>query len=285
MSTHLAGRNLILERLRDLHESLDSRPPESKLATAPKALKTTLMPHQLHALAWLRWRETQRPCGGILADDMGLGKTIMMISLVLGDKEGDIEEDDDDEEPGKGKSKVVRGGTLVVCPESLMQQWGGEVRRHCAPHALTVVQHHGAGRATMPHRLAAADLVLTTYNILQRDQRQGACCPPSLPRHTSPLHLTSLSDALNGVVMRVQWRRVVLDEAHAVRNHKSATCGAVRALPARRRSPLALTGMPVHNHDLDVFALVLFLRLSPFDSLQVCHPTAQPTPPRDRYTV
>ncbi|KAL4719904.1 hypothetical protein ACJJTC_009085 [Scirpophaga incertulas] len=213
MSTHLAGRNLILERLRDLHESLDSRPPESKLATAPKALKTTLMPHQLHALAWLRWRETQRPCGGILADDMGLGKTITMISLVLGDKEGDIEEDDDDEEPGKGKSKVVRGGTLVVCPASLMQQWGGEVRRHCAPHALTVVQHHGAGRATMPHRLAAADLVLTTYNILQRDHDK------------------------NGVVMRVQWRRVVLDEAHAVRNHKSATCGAVRALPARRRSP------------------------------------------------
>jgi transcription termination factor 2 len=68
MATHLAERNLILERLRDLHASLDSRPPDSAHAPAPSGLVSDLMPHQLHALAWLRWRETQRPCGGILGD-------------------------------------------------------------------------------------------------------------------------------------------------------------------------------------------------------------------------
>ncbi|XP_072929671.1 transcription termination factor 2 isoform X2 [Epargyreus clarus] len=238
MATHMAERNLIMERLRDLHESLKSRPPEQQHAAPPAALRTTLLPHQLHALAWLRWRETQRPPGGILADDMGLGKTITMISLIASDKEGGIDDGDDDY---NGKSRMVRGGTLVVCPASLMQQWAGEVRRHCAAHALGVALHHGAARAAHAHRLAAHDIVITTYNILLRETEK------------------------NGVLTKVQWRRVILDEAHAVRNHKSATSAAVAAVRAHRR--WALTGTPLHNRDLDLFALLKFLRCTPFDEL------------------
>ncbi|KAL0819411.1 hypothetical protein ABMA28_007519, partial [Loxostege sticticalis] len=241
MATHMAERNVILERLRNLHESLASRPPDTAQASAPAALKTTLMPHQLHALAWLRWRETQRPFGGILADDMGLGKTITMISLIVCDKESSIDDDDDDDEQTRGSSKMTRGGTLVVCPASLMQQWAGEVTKHCNPHTLSVCLHHGAARAQQPHRLATNDIVVTTYNILQRDSEK------------------------NGVLMRVRWRRIILDEAHIVRNHKSATSLAVSALPGRRR--WCLTGTPVQNKDLDLFALMKFLRVTPFDEL------------------
>ncbi|CAG5004232.1 unnamed protein product [Parnassius apollo] len=247
MATHMAERNLILERLRDLHESLASRPPENEFAENPAALKTQLMPHQLHALAWLRWRETQRPAGGILADDMGLGKTITMIALIAIEKESDMDDDDDeyDDHTGKNSSKLIRGGTLVVCPASLMQQWAGEVAQHCRPHAVSVCQHHGAARAQQPHRLATYDLVLTTYNILLRETEKG------------------------GALCRVRWRRVVLDEAHAVRNHKSLTAAAVlpRSLRAFRR--WALTGTPMHNRDLDLFALLRFLGCSPFDDLQM----------------
>lgn len=67
---------------------------------------------------------------------------------------------------------VARGGTLVVCPASLMQQWAGEVAKHCRPHAVSVCHHHGAARATQPHRLASYDLVITTYNILQRESEK-----------------------------------------------------------------------------------------------------------------
>ncbi|XP_052756589.1 transcription termination factor 2 isoform X2 [Galleria mellonella] len=243
MATHMAERNLILESLRHLHSSLASRPADSEAARRPAAVRSELLPHQLHALAWLRWRETQRPCGGILADDMGLGKTITMISLVLSDKENNIDDDDiqDEEHGGKGSSKMCRGGTLVVCPASLMQQWAGEVRKHCAAHSLAVRLHHGAARDTLPRRLAAHDLVLTTYNILQRDNHK------------------------KGVLMRVSWRRVVLDEAHIVRNHKAATSSSVCALRAARR--WALTGTPIHNRDLDLYALLKFLRCTPFDDL------------------
>ncbi|XP_063628146.1 transcription termination factor 2 [Cydia splendana] len=241
MSTHLAERNLILERLRDLHSALDTRPGEEKQAPAPAAMKTELMPHQKHALAWLRWREGLNPHGGILADDMGLGKTITMISLIAGDREiaDDGEESDDDDDRPRGK--LTKGGTLVVCPASLMTQWEGEVKKHCLPHRVTTVLHHGASRATQPQRLAHTDIVMTTYNILQRDSEK------------------------NGVLMRISWRRVILDEAHMVRNHKSATSRAVCGLRARRR--WALTGTPLHNKDLDLFALLKFLRCTPFDDL------------------
>ncbi|XP_035449226.2 transcription termination factor 2 isoform X1 [Spodoptera frugiperda] len=242
MATHMAERNLILDRLRDLYESLASRPSESELAAPPRAMKSSLMPHQLHALAWLRWRETQRPRAGILADDMGLGKTITMISLIASDKEDKIDDDDDDEDDdGPARGKMARGGTLVVCPASLMQQWAGEVGKHCRAHALSVCLHHGANRTQQASRLAPHDLVLTTYNIMQRDNEK------------------------KGVLMCVYWRRVILDEAHVVRNHKSATCAAAGALRAPRR--WCLTGTPVQNKDLDLFALLKFLRCSPFDDL------------------
>jgi len=57
---------LTTERLQDMHNSLTSRPPEDKRAKDPKGLKVKLMPHQQYALAWLLWREQQRPSGGVL---------------------------------------------------------------------------------------------------------------------------------------------------------------------------------------------------------------------------
>ncbi|XP_050664600.1 transcription termination factor 2 [Leptidea sinapis] len=241
MTTHLAERNLILERLRELYQSLESCPPEHKIAKPPRSLQTKLMQHQQHALAWLHWRETQNPCGGILADDMGLGKTITMISLIASDKEQDKDDGDDKGDGDKKRNRLVRGGTLVVCPASLMQQWAGEVNKHCVSHSLSVILHHGAQRATQPHRLANSDMILTTYNILQRETEKG------------------------GVLTRIHWRRIILDEAHAVRNHKSATSSAVSALNGKRR--WALTGTPLHNKDLDLFALLKFLKCTPFDEL------------------
>ena len=92
------SQNFSLLRIsfKDLHGSLESCPAENVLAEDPEGLKVTLMDHQKHALAWMHWREKQKPRGGILADDMGLGKTLTMISLVLSCKNRDEENEEDE---------------------------------------------------------------------------------------------------------------------------------------------------------------------------------------------
>lgn len=92
-------------------------------------------------------------------------------------------------------------------------------------------------------RLAQHDMVITTYAIINNE------CDK------------------NGAVFRVKWRRIIIDEAHQIRNHKSQTSEAVCKLPAKSR--WALTGTPVHNKELDMYSLLKFLRLSPFDDLVV----------------
>lgn len=87
----------------DLHGSLKGCPAEDVLADNPTGLKVELMDHQRHALAWMAWREQQRPRGGILADDMGLGKTLTMISLVLGCKNQQKNDGDNNDDSSDGE--------------------------------------------------------------------------------------------------------------------------------------------------------------------------------------
>ncbi|TDG46655.1 hypothetical protein AWZ03_006967 [Drosophila navojoa] len=259
LATFNAMKALTIDSLKDLHGSLKGCPAEHVLADDPKGLKVKLMDHQRHALAWMFWRETQRPRGGILADDMGLGKTLTMISLVLACKNkqesgagADSASSDDDEDVGKkrkstggwtskGRKDHYKGGTLVVCPASLLRQWEGEVASKLSRHKLTVCVHHGNNRESKGKHLRTYDIVVTTYNIVAREHK--------------------MNGALNGV----KWRRIILDEAHVVRNHKAQSSIAVSELLGKYR--WALTGTPIQNKELDVYALLKFLRCSPFDDL------------------
>lgn len=65
----------------------------------------------------------------------------------------------------------------------------------------------------------------------------------------------------------MKWKRIILDEAHVIRNYKAQTSIAACAL--RTKTRWALTGTPVHNKELDLYALLKFLRCSPFDDLAV----------------
>ncbi|MFC5819741.1 DEAD/DEAH box helicase [Nonomuraea harbinensis] len=117
------------------------------------------------------------------------------------------------------------GPTLLVCPMSLLGNWQREAARF-AP-GLRVYTHHGPGRD--PALIAGADLVLTTYGTAQRDL-----------------------EALRGV----SWRRVVCDEAQAIKNSGTLQARAVRAIPAAQR--LALTGTPVENHLAELWSIMEF---------------------------
>ncbi|WP_330438515.1 DEAD/DEAH box helicase [Micromonospora sp. NBC_00821] len=122
------------------------------------------------------------------------------------------------------------GPTLLVCPMSLVGNWQREAARFTPE--LRVHVHHGAERARGAEFIAAAhgaDLVLTTYSVAARDAADLA---------------------------GIDWHRVVVDEAQAIKNASTRQAEAVRALPARQR--VAVTGTPVENRLADLWSIMQF---------------------------
>ncbi|MFF6959975.1 SNF2-related protein [Streptomyces sp. NPDC008317] len=221
-----------------LRGSAEHRPEP---VAVPADFTATLRPYQQRGLDWLAFL-SRLGLGAVLADDMGLGKTAQTLALLAvererdGEREGDRDRDQDgdpdrrdpDRRDPDWRDQSAYGPTLVVCPMSLVGNW----RRETAAFApkLRVYVHHGAGRLTGTELAAAvrgADLVITTYGLVQRDH-----------------------DALAAVT----WRRLVVDEAQSVKNSATHQYRALRALPARHR--IALTGTPVENRLAELHALL-----------------------------
>lgn len=212
-------------RLREL------RTPQALQSALPGPdLRATLRPYQEIGVRWLRFL-SQLGLGACLADDMGLGKTIQVISLLLVMK--------------KEQGERV-GPALVVMPASLLANWGSEMERF-APllrlrfaHPSRMDMRDLGKAATDPSAfLAGADVVLTTYGMLSRQ------------------------DWLLGV----RWSVVVLDEAQNIKNPGSRQARLVKQLNAGSR--IALTGTPVENRLTDLWSIFDFLNPSLLGSSQV----------------
>uniref|UniRef100_A0A8D2LUB8 Transcription termination factor 2 n=1 Tax=Varanus komodoensis TaxID=61221 RepID=A0A8D2LUB8_VARKO len=248
--------NATTDVINQLHKALESCPTEKTVVQDPPGLKVSLLPHQKQALAWLLWRESQKPCGGILADDMGLGKTLTMISLILVQKPIQKEKKQDIWMSRKDSPVILSDATLIVCPASLIHHWEKEVERHVATGKLKVCLYHGPNRIKNTTVLADYDVVVTTYSILAKEiptQKEDAdMADKSFP--FSPLRW-------------IHWTRIILDEAHNIKNPKVQTSLAACKLRATAR--WAVTGTPIQNNLLDMYSLLRFLQCNPFDQFKV----------------
>ncbi|GAA6089582.1 transcription termination factor 2 [Tachysurus ichikawai] len=258
----LAVRNATTEAIDHLHHSLESCPSTDTETQDPKGIKVQLLPHQRRALAWLLWRETQKPCGGILADDMGLGKTLTMIALILSQKKKKEKDSQLEGWISKTDSTLVASqGTLIICPASLVHHWKKEIERHVKSNRLSVYLYHGPNRQRSARVLAEHDVVITTYSLVSKEipvQKEDA----EQPSQDSE----SVGSELPPLV-RVAWARLVLDEAHNIKNPRVQTSMAVCKLRAKAR--WAVTGTPIQNNLLDMYSLLKFLRCSPFDEYKL----------------
>lgn len=70
---------------------------------------------------------------------------------------------------------------------------------------------------------------------------------------------------MQSALFRVHWERIVLDEAHLIRNHSTAIAKGCCDLRGTMR--WGLTGTPIQNKHMDVYSMLKFLRVTPFDDL------------------
>ncbi|TBU50560.1 SNF2 family N-terminal domain-containing protein [Dichomitus squalens] len=202
-----------------------------KKAEQPPNLKVQLLPFQLESLSWLREQEKGIWSGGMLADEMGMGKTIQMISLLVSD--------------------YGAKPNLVVAPTVAIMQWRNEIELHTDDMLKTLVWH-GASRESSIKELKKYDVVLTSYAVLEscfRKEHSGFKRKGKIIKERSPLHA-------------IEWNRVILDEAHNIKERSTNTAKAAFELQARYR--WCLSGTPLQNRVGELYSLVRFLGGDPF---------------------
>ncbi|KAI0408445.1 SNF2 family N-terminal domain-containing protein [Xylaria palmicola] len=207
-----------------------------------EGLQVRLLPHQVEGVEWMKNRELgpvkkgKVPKGGLLADDMGLGKTLQSISLILTNAKPD------DKHPGVEKT------TLVVAPLALIRQWEAELKEKVEDsHKLKVLVHHGPQRTKRFEDFRRYDVVITTYQILVSEHNH-------------------CNDSVKAGCFGIYWYRVILDEAHTIKNRNAKATKACCELRSVYR--WCLTGTPLQNNLDELQSLVKFLRIKPYDDLR-----------------
>ncbi|KAL9099902.1 MAG: hypothetical protein Q9163_004658 [Psora crenata] len=223
-----------------------------------EGLEVKLLSHQVDGVDWMRDKEVGKkkkngilPKGGILADDMGLGKTIQSIALMLtnprpSQTNATLTTDE------KTLSSNIGKGTLVVAPLALIKQWEAEIKDKVSDgQKMKVYVHHGPQRTKRSQDLSKYDVVITTYQIL-------------VSEHSSS---SQRDDGPKVGCFGLHWYRVILDEAHTIKNRNAKATQACYALRSKYR--WCLTGTPVQNNLDELQSLIKFLRIKPYNDLSV----------------
>ncbi len=190
----------------------------------PASISATLRPYQTEGFHFLSYLTANR-FGGILADDMGLGKTIQTLSWLASLRETTSPL----RKRSSSTASVKNSGpppVLVICPKSVQDNWRTESERFFKSLRVTVWQRANAGKSGLD---GDTDLLVVHYQHLR-------------------LH--------EDLLLKQQWSVVILDEAQAIKNPSSQTHRIACSLRSEHR--LALTGTPIENRLLDLWAIMAF---------------------------
>ncbi|XP_030837524.1 helicase-like transcription factor isoform X1 [Strongylocentrotus purpuratus] len=145
---------------------------------------------------------------------------------------------------GDGDAAKPRA-TLILCPLSVLSNWIDQFREHVADELqVNVCLYYGAEKKKLKaDYLKQQDVVITTYSTVAAEFK---------------------AKQEKATLQTIEWRRIVLDEGHTIRNHGTLQTQAAHALKAQCK--WALTGTPIQNSIKDLWSLVAFLGVEPFKS-------------------
>ncbi|KAH7101210.1 P-loop containing nucleoside triphosphate hydrolase protein [Auriculariales sp. MPI-PUGE-AT-0066] len=266
----------LLELLQSGDDHTEEFNPDDKFVEG-FAKEFTLLPHQIIGRNFMRSREAadKKKYGGILADDMGIltpfvsssfGKTIMTAAHIS------------DNRPKASDRSEWSRATLIVVPASLVCQWAAELKEKVPD--LKVLEHAGSSRPRDTAKFAPYDAVITSYQtlgseynnsdevrntlnpelqILRRQHRNGRIeetvmmkeaflvAGLRVPKRRKLRRKPNLHSAKpkHSALMQQRWYRVVLDEAHNIKNRNANISEAAAQLSSKYR--WALTGTPIQD--------------------------------------
>lgn len=198
---------------------------------------------------------------------MGLGKTIEMLSLIHSHR-SELATPLAETAPSSVanlprlpiNSANVESApctTLVVAPMSLLAQWDSETAKASKPGTLKSMVYYGSEKAANLQTLcceanaaAAPNVIITSYGVVLSEFNQVATRGGDRGSH--------------GGLFSLNFFRVILDEAHFIKNRQSKTAKACYEISAQHR--WVLTGTPIVNRLEDLFSLVHFLRVEPWSN-------------------
>ncbi|RVD91203.1 nucleotide excision repair protein [Tubulinosema ratisbonensis] len=126
--------------------------------------------------------------------------------------------------------------TLVIVPSVAVSHWQEEIKNT----EIYLLNFYGSKRE-VNFQENKINLILTTYGTIE-----------SFYRRKSKINQNIKLPAL---------KRIVLDEAHLIKDTKSSTNSAISSLESEYK--WAVTGTPVQNRVYDLYALIKFLKVDP----------------------
>ena len=210
----------------------DLKTAQSVSYAVPAVLEKTLREYQKIGYTWMRTLARYH-FGGILADDMGLGKTLQVIALLTAFYQ---EKTEQKAAGNEGSGSELPLPSLIVCPASLVYNWGQEFARFSPGIRVLLIAGTAKERQEQLEeqmRMEAsegAQVIITSYDLLKRDRA-----------------------AYLGRTFEYE----IIDEAQVIKNAKTQGAKAVKEISANVR--FALTGTPVENRLSELWSIFDFL--------------------------
>lgn len=127
-----------------------------------------------------------------------------------------------------GRKMTSSKATLIVCPLSTISNWEDQIAQHVIRGSIKVYVFHGPHRRSDVGFLSQFDVILTTYNVLSLEYTREI-------KGIKQRLESSKSTGHQSVLHRVKWKRVILDEAHVIKDANTGQARSACALDTNLR--------------------------------------------------
>ncbi|KAK0372744.1 SNF2 family domain-containing protein [Colletotrichum limetticola] len=213
---------------------------------------TKLIEWQLTPAAWMVKRENglAPPYGGVLADQMGMGKTMVSLACIVGNP------------PTNASSDGFSGATLIIAPKEVVaRQWQQEISAHVECIGPKEVYYYKRKiHAASGGDISRYKIVITTYQELVLSLPSDQVMRKLKKDCEEGEDFEKAFREVAGEVFSVRWYRVILDEAHEIKNTNTKVFNACNFLTTKNIWLLSATPL-IDKADKETFSIVKTLRV------------------------